>query len=68
MEPSGAEPVNMWCHTCHRGVARPHTLDEALLETYPSDREKSMLTVLAADLKIAPGTGEIVLRLPKKME
>jgi C4-dicarboxylate-specific signal transduction histidine kinase len=43
-------------------------LTEALLETYPSDREKSMLTVLAADLKIAPGTGEIVLRLPKKME
>lgn len=43
-------------------------LTEALLETYPSDREKSLLTVLAADLTTAPGAGEIVLRLPKKME
>ncbi len=34
IERSGAEPVNMWCHTCHRGVPRPQTLDEALLESY----------------------------------
>jgi tetratricopeptide (TPR) repeat protein len=40
---SGAEPVNMWCHTCHRGVARPQTLDEALLETYAIDGSDAMM-------------------------
>ncbi len=40
---SGAEPVNMWCHTCHRGVARPQTLDEALLETYAADGSDAMM-------------------------
>ena len=39
----GAEPVNMWCHTCHRGVARPQTLDEALLETYSADGSEAMM-------------------------
>ncbi len=37
LEPSGSLPVNMWCHTCHRGRPRPMTLDEELLETYSSD-------------------------------
>jgi tetratricopeptide (TPR) repeat protein len=32
VEPSGAEPVNMWCHTCHNGKPRPLTLAEALGE------------------------------------
>ena len=36
IEPTG-EAVNMWCHTCHRGRARPQTLAEALLETYRAD-------------------------------
>jgi tetratricopeptide (TPR) repeat protein len=34
VEPSGAERVNMWCHTCHQGRPRPQTLEEALLEAY----------------------------------
>ena len=32
--PSGDQRVNMWCHTCHAGRARPMTLDEELGETY----------------------------------
>lgn len=32
-----APPVNMWCHTCHRGAARPQTLLEALTETLDAD-------------------------------
>lgn len=31
LEPSGEE-VNMWCHTCHNGKARPQTLAEAITE------------------------------------
>lgn len=31
---SRVERVNMWCHTCHRGVARPQTLEEAVDEAY----------------------------------
>ena len=38
------EPVNMWCHTCHRGVPRPHTLDAALLETYSEKGADAMMT------------------------
>ena len=34
IEPSGAKPVNMWCHTCHRGRPRPTTLPEELIETF----------------------------------
>ncbi|NNE42891.1 MAG: c-type cytochrome, partial [Gemmatimonadetes bacterium] len=34
VEPSGPGRVNMWCHTCHRGQARPMTLGEDLSETY----------------------------------
>jgi len=37
IEPSGAEPVNMWCHTCHRGRPRPLTLGDELDETYRTD-------------------------------
>ena len=43
-------------------------LTEALLETYPSDREKSLLTMLAADFTTAPADVEMILRLPKKRE
>jgi hypothetical protein len=43
-------------------------LAEALLETFPSDREKNLLDVLAADLMTEPGCEEIVLRLPKNIE
>ncbi len=32
IEPSGAERVNMWCHTCHTGKPRPMTLTETLAE------------------------------------
>lgn len=31
---SGDKPVNMWCHTCHRGRPRPLTLGEELGEQY----------------------------------
>lgn len=34
IEPSGAERVNLWCHTCHAGRPRPMTLPEALVEAY----------------------------------
>ena len=34
IEPSGAERVNMWCHTCHRGRPRPTTLEEELRDAY----------------------------------
>ena len=34
---TGDNPVNMWCHTCHRGVARPQTLAEALAETFEAE-------------------------------
>lgn len=34
IEPSGDKRVNMWCHTCHHGLARPMTLDEELAEQY----------------------------------
>ena len=37
IEPSGVQPVNMWCHTCHRGRPRPMTLAEELAEKYRSD-------------------------------
>jgi tetratricopeptide (TPR) repeat protein len=29
-----AERVNMWCHTCHRGLPKPRTLGEQLQHTY----------------------------------
>lgn len=32
--PSGDQRVNMWCHTCHAGRARPMTLEEELGESY----------------------------------
>jgi len=34
IEPSGEQRVNMWCHTCHVGRAKPTTLDEELKEAY----------------------------------
>jgi tetratricopeptide (TPR) repeat protein len=37
IEPSGDQPVNMWCHTCHRGRPRPMTLEEELGETYRAE-------------------------------
>ncbi len=43
-------------------------LSEAGLETFPSDREKSLLDVLAADLTLEPGCEEMVLRLSKSIE
>jgi tetratricopeptide (TPR) repeat protein len=42
IEPSGAERVNMWCHTCHRGRPRPTTLDEELREAYGEDGPRAM--------------------------
>jgi tetratricopeptide (TPR) repeat protein len=30
IDPSGPSRVNMWCHTCHRGLARPATLAEEM--------------------------------------
>jgi tetratricopeptide (TPR) repeat protein len=43
IEPSGAERVNMWCHTCHRGAARPAILTETLMMTYRADGGEAML-------------------------
>lgn len=48
---SGDKPVNMWCHTCHRGRPRPMTLGEELGEQY---RAKGIDAALEhyADLKL----------------
>ncbi len=48
---SGDKPVNMWCHTCHRGRPRPLTLGEELGEEY---RAKGIDATLEhyADLKL----------------
>ena len=37
IDASGPKPVNMWCHTCHRGRPRPTTLDEELAEIHASE-------------------------------
>ena len=42
-------------------------LSEALLETFPSEREKNLLDVLEADLTVEHGREEIALRLLKNM-
>ena len=34
IQPSGDKRVNMWCHTCHQGRARPMTLEEELAEAH----------------------------------
>lgn len=51
IEPSGDRPVNMWCHTCHRGRPRPLTLGEELGEQH---RAKGIDAALEhyADLKL----------------
>jgi signal transduction histidine kinase len=43
-------------------------LTEKLLQTFPSDREKNLLDVLKADLKIEPGRKEIALQLLKNID
>ncbi len=42
-------------------------LSEALLETFPSEREKNLLDVLEANLTVEHGREEIALRLLKNM-
>jgi tetratricopeptide (TPR) repeat protein len=37
IDASGPKPVNMWCHTCHRGRPRPTTLDEELAEIHAAE-------------------------------
>jgi len=43
-------------------------LSEALLATFPSDREKSLLAVLQAALTVEPEREEVVLRLSKNID
>jgi len=43
-------------------------LNTALLESFPSDREKYLLDVLAADLRVEPAREEIALRLLKNID
>ena len=52
-------------HSVRIRFRRLTNLTEELLKTFPSDREKSLLDVLVADLTAEPGCAEIVLRLPK---
>ncbi|MBO6575061.1 MAG: c-type cytochrome [Rhodothermales bacterium] len=47
IEPNG-ERINMWCHTCHRGTARPGTLQEVLMMTYRADGGEAMLAQYAS--------------------
>ena len=42
-------------------------LSKALMETFPTDREKILLAVLAAALTVEPERQEVVLRLSKNM-
>jgi tetratricopeptide (TPR) repeat protein len=44
IEPSGPGRVNVWCHTCHRGVARPMRLHEQLMETYEQEGVDASVT------------------------
>lgn len=37
IQASGPKPVNMGCHTCHRGRPRPTTLDEELAEVHEAE-------------------------------
>jgi len=43
-------------------------LTETLLNDFPSEREKNLLQMLAADLKAAPERNEIVLKLTKDVD
>ncbi len=43
IDKEGRGPVNMWCHTCHRGVARPHSLDGALMEAFSAHGQQGMM-------------------------
>jgi len=43
-------------------------LNTALLESFPSDREKYLLDVLEADLRVEPAREEIALRLLKNID
>ena len=43
-------------------------LSAALLETFPSDREKTLLAVLKAALTAEPEREEVVLRLSKNID
>ena len=42
-------------------------ISEALLETFPTNREKNLLAVLAAALTAEPERQEVVLRLSKNI-
>ncbi len=43
IRPKGPEPVNMWCHTCHRGRPRPATLDEELAAVHQAEGVEAMI-------------------------
>jgi len=42
IEPSGAQRVNMWCTTCHRGRPRPTSLSEEMREAYDAGGAAAM--------------------------
>ena len=44
IEPSGDQRVNLWCHTCHRGLSRPMSLGAQLRETYRAKVIEASLT------------------------
>lgn len=44
MSRSSDPPVNMWCHTCHRGRPKPMTLEEELSATYRSNGVEPAIT------------------------
>src|SRR5580704_13321589 len=48
IQPSGDQRVNMWCHTCHHGLARPMTLEEELGEKYRKSGVQAALEDYAA--------------------
>ena len=56
---AGAEYVIMNAAECEPLLKK----DMALLESFPSDSEKQLVEVLAADLKVDEGNGTIILHL-----
>ena len=57
IEPSGDKRVNMWCFTCHRGLARPIALSAQITETYRADGLEASLNQYSELKEKYYGTG-----------
>ena len=57
IEPSGDKRVNMWCFTCHRGLARPIAFSAQITETYRADGLEASLNQYSELKEKYYGTG-----------